>query len=122
MCQTRMNKCDIIFFNQVPPLSNQEKKKSNESTTHIVFKVFQVKLIGFEEKLGAVHSACVQNDVCALRDPVAFYDVIRQGSTHGEVHHWVEAQAFVDEALHHLQLVKILVLKLSLTCSSNRLL
>lgn len=84
--------------------------------------MFQIKLIGFEEKLGAVHSACVQNDVCALRYPVAFYDVIGQGSTHGEVHHWVEAQAFVDEALHHLQLVKILVLKLSLTCSSNRLL
>lgn len=62
-----------------------------------------------------MHVAGVQDDVCALRDPVALYDVIRQSSTHGEVNHRVEAQAFVDEALQHLQLLQVPVLKLSLT-------
>lgn len=66
-----------------------------------------------------MHLACVQNDICALWHSVAFYDVVRQGSAHGEVHHWVEAQAFVDEALQHLQLVKVLVLKLPLTCKQD---
>ncbi len=63
--------------------------------------------------------ACVQDDVCPLRHPVAIYNVIRQGSTHGEVYHRVEAQAFIDEALQHLQLLKVPVLKLSLTFNTT---
>lgn len=85
------------------------------TSTYIFLKVFQTEFIGFEEKLCPVHVAGVQNDICALRYPVAIYNVIRQGSTHGEVHHRVEAQAFIDEALQQLQLLNIPVLKLSLT-------
>lgn len=62
-----------------------------------------------------MHAASVENNICTLRYPVAIDDVIRQGSTHGEVHHRVEAQAFVDEALQPLQLLQVLVLKLFLT-------
>lgn len=54
-----------------------------------------------------MHVPGVQNDVGALRHPVTLNDVLRQGSTHGEVHHWVEAQALVDEGLQHLQLLKV---------------
>lgn len=63
--------------------------------------------------------AGVQNDVCSLRHPVAIYDVIRQSSAHGEVHHRVEPQALVDEALQHMQLLRVPVLKLSLTYSET---
>lgn len=66
-----------------------------------------------------MHAASVENDICALWYPVAIYDVIRKGSTHGEVHHWVEAQTFVDESLQHLQLLEVPVLKLSLTCGKT---
>lgn len=71
------------------------------------------------EKLCPVHVAGVQDDIRALRYPVAVNDVIRQGSTHGEVHHRMETQAFVDETLQDLQLLKVPVLKLSLTCSET---
>lgn len=62
-----------------------------------------------------MHAAGVEDNICALGDPVAIYDVIKQGSTHGEVHHRVEAQAFVDEALQLLQPLEVPVLKLPLT-------
>lgn len=71
------------------------------------------------EELCAVHAACIQDDVCALLNPVAVYDVIKKGSTHGEVHHRVEAQAFVDEAFQHRQLLKIFILQLSVTWSKT---
>lgn len=87
--------------------------------THIFFKVVQTEFIWFAKELCPVHAAGVENDICTLWYPVAVYDVIRQGSTHGEVHHRVEAQTFIDEALQHLQLLKVLVLKLSLTCSKT---
>lgn len=80
----------------------------------MLFKVFQAEFIGFDEKLCPVHVAGVQNDICALRHPVAIYDVITKGFTHGEVHHGVKTQAFTDEALQNLQLGKVPVLKLSL--------
>lgn len=66
-----------------------------------------------------MHAAGVQDDICALWDPVAVYDVIGQGLTHGEVHHGVEAQALVDEALQHVQLLKVPVLERPLTCSQT---
>lgn len=89
----------------------------NLESTYIFLKVFHTEFIGFEEELCPVHAAGVQDDICALRYPVAVYDVIRQGFTHGEIHHRVEAQAFLDEALQHLQLLKVPVLERSLTCS-----
>lgn len=80
------------------------------------FKVFQAEFVGFDEKFCPVHVAGVQNDICALRYPVAIYDVITKGFTHGEVHHGVKTQAFTDEALQYLQLGKVPVLKVSLPC------
>lgn len=62
-----------------------------------------------------VHEPRVQNNVGALRHPVALDDVISQGSPHGEVHHWVEAQALVDEGLQHLQLLEVPLLQRLLT-------
>lgn len=85
--------------------------------TYIFFKVFQTEFIGFVEELCPVHVAGVQNDIYALWDAVAINDVIRQGTAHGEVHHRVEAQALVDEALQHLQLLEVPILKLSITYS-----
>lgn len=89
------------------------------NSTHIFFKVFQAELVWSGEELRAVHAARVENDVCALRHPVAIYDVIRQGSAHGDVHHRVEAQALVDEALQHLQPLKVPVLQLPLACGDT---
>lgn len=66
-----------------------------------------------------MHVAGVEDDVGALGDPVAINDIIGQGSAHGEVDHRVEAQAFVDEALHHWQLLKVAVLQLSVTCGNQ---
>lgn len=71
------------------------------------------------EELCAVHAARIQDNVGALLHPVPVYDVIEKGSTHGEVHHWVEAQAFVDEAFQHLQLLKILILQLAVPWSKK---
>lgn len=88
---------------------------STPALTYVLFKVLQTELSGSEEEFGPVHVAGVQNDVCALRYPVTLNDIIRQGSTHGEVHHRVEAQAFVDEGLQHAQLLKVPVLQLPLT-------
>lgn len=87
----------------------------NSRLTYIFLKVLQAEVVGFEEELILVHVAGVQNDVGALRHPVTLNDVIRQGSTHGEVHHWVEAQALVDEGLQHLQLLKVPLLERLLT-------
>lgn len=64
-----------------------------------------------------MHVAGVKNDVCALWYPVTLNDIIRQGSAHGEVHHRVEPQAFVDEALQHVQLREVPLLQLPVTCS-----
>lgn len=89
------------------------------ASTHISFKVFKSEFVGFVEKLCPVHVAGVQDDVCSLRHPVAVYDVIRQSSAHGEVHHRVEPQALVDEALQHMQLLRVPVLKLPLTYSKT---
>lgn len=75
----------------------------------------QAELGGPEEEFCPVHVARVQNDVGALRYPVALDDVIRQGSTHGEVHHRVEPQALVDEALQHVQLLQVSLLQPPLT-------
>lgn len=55
--------------------------------------------------------AGVQNDVCALRYRVAIYDVVRQGPAHGEVHHRVEPQAFVDEALQIKMTMNLILCK-----------
>lgn len=96
-----------------------ETQLGNYTSTYIFFKVLQAEFIGFGEKLRPVHVAGVQNDICALWYPEAIYDVIGQGSTHGEVHHRVKPQAFVDEALQHLQLLKVPVLKLSFTYSET---
>lgn len=83
--------------------------------TYILFKVLQAELSGSEEEFCPVHVAGVQNDVRALRYPVTLNDIIRQGPTHGEVHHRVEAQAFVDEGLQHAQLLKVRVLQRPVT-------
>lgn len=89
------------------------------ASTHSSFKVFKSEFVGFVEKLCPVHVAGVQDDVCSLRHPIAVYDVIRQSSAHGEVHHRVEPQALVDEALQHMQLLRVPVLKLPLTYSKT---
>lgn len=90
---------------------------STPALTYILFKVLQTELGGSGEEFCPVHVAGVQDDVCALRYPVTLNDIIRQGSTHGEVHHRVEPQAFVDEALHHAQLLKVPVLQMPVTYS-----
>lgn len=87
--------------------------------TYILFKVLQTELRGSEEEFCPVHVAGVQNDVCAFRHPVTLNDIIRQRPTHGEVHHRVEPQAFVDEALQHAQLLKVSLLQPPVTCSQN---
>ena len=66
-----------------------------------------------------MHAAGVQNNICAFWYLVTIYDIIREGSSHGEVHHRVKAQALVDEALQHLQLLKVPVLELSLACGET---
>lgn len=75
--------------------------------THVSLEVLQAEVVGFEEELIVVHAPGVQNDVGALSHPVTLDDVIRQGATHREVHHWVEAQALVDEGFQHLQLLQV---------------
>lgn len=92
---------------------------STPAPTYILFKVLQTELSGSEEEFCPVHVAGVQNDVCALRYPVTLNDIIQQASTHGEVHHRVEPQGFVDEGLQHAQLLKVPVLQLPLTCDQN---
>lgn len=92
---------------------------STPALTYILFKVLQTELSGSEEEFCPVHVAGVQNDVCALRYPVALNDIIRQGSTHGEVHHRVEPQAFIDEGLQHEQLLKVPVLQLPVTYNQH---
>lgn len=85
-------------------------------TAHLSFKVLQAEFIGFAEQVRAVHATRVQNDIRALRYLVPFYDVIRQSSAHGEVHHGLKSQALIDEGLQNLQLWKISVPQVSLTC------
>lgn len=99
------NTSEFETWNQLFPLNQSHYKSS--MLTYIFLKVLQAEVVGFEEKLVVVHAPGVEDDVGALRHPVALDDVIRQGSAHGEVHHWVEAQALVDEGLQHLQLVKV---------------
>lgn len=94
------------FQNQLSPHGN---------VSYLFIKVFQAEFIGFEKKLCPVHVARVQNDICALWYPVALNDVIRQSSSHGEVHHRVEPQAFVDEAFQNMQLLEVSILQLSFT-------
>lgn len=96
-------------------LNQRNDRVSTPALTYILFKVLQTELSGSEEELCPVHVAGVQNDVCALRHPVTLDDVIRQGSTHGEVHHRVEPQGFIDEGLQHAQLLKVPILQLPVT-------
>lgn len=107
----------VTFIQPKLRLNQRNDLLSTPALTYILFKVLQTELSGSEEEFCPVHVAGVQNDVCALGYPVTLDDIIRQGSTHGEVHHRVEPQGFVDEGLKHAQLLKVPVLQLPVTCS-----
>lgn len=95
--------------------TNKDPQALCIKVTHVFLKVVQAELIGFVEELCPVHAARVQDDVCPFPYTVAVDDIISQGPPHCEVHDGMEAQAFVYEALHDLQLVEVCVLKRSLT-------
>lgn len=82
----------------------------NSARTHCSVKVAQAELVSFGEEFSLVHAAGVQDNVGSFRDLYPLDDVVLQRSSHGEVHHWVEPQGLIDEALHHLQVLVVGIL------------